>query len=51
LNKLEVLQLGIAFYLFSTGKSCNIPRRRGFDLKLACTCMWCFLIFYSLPCD
>jgi hypothetical protein len=24
-NKLEVLQFGIAFYLFATGRPCNIP--------------------------
>jgi hypothetical protein len=27
-NKLEVLQLGIAFYLFATGRPCNIPWKK-----------------------
>ena len=36
-------QLGIAFYLFATGRSCNIPWRwRGFDLKLARLHMYLF---------
>jgi len=50
-NKLEVLQLGIAFYLFATGRPCNIPwRRSGLNLKLARSCM-VLVVHFFLPCQ
>jgi len=50
-NKLEALQLGIAFYLFATGRPCNIPwRRSGLNMKLARSCMVLGVHFF-LPCQ